>query len=103
MTMYTANTTIYHQPMKENNNFFLQLKTFELHYLFVIVLSIKCTFLFALFAIHWWSILDFRVGASLTFVADECRDNVTVLAGRRFSISFHVLFAFFANGARVTF
>lgn len=79
------------------------IKNFESHYLFIIVLSIKRTLLFALFAIHGWSILDFRVGASLAFVADKCGDNVTVLAGRWFSIRLHVLFALFANRARVTF
>ena len=74
-----------------------------IYLLFVLVLSVKCTLLFALFAGDRRSILLLRVGAPLAFVADEGGDYVAVLTGRRLPILFDIELTLLANSARIAF
>jgi len=76
---------------------------FPINLLFVLVLSVKCTLLFALFAGDRRSILLLRVGAPLAFVADEGGDYVAVLTGRRLPILFDIELTLLANSARIAF
>lgn len=62
-------------------------------------MPIKCALLFALLAIDGWAILDLGIGASLTLVADECSDDIAVLACRWLAVRLYVLFAFLADRA----
>lgn len=72
-------------------------------YLFIIIMPIKCTFLFALFTVDGRSILNFRICASLTLVAYECSDNITVLASSRFAVRFNILLTLFTYSTCASF
>lgn len=65
-------------------------------YLFIIIVPVKGTFLFTLFAVNWWPILDLRIRTSLAFIPNKCSDNIAIFASSRLSISFYILLALFA-------
>lgn len=70
------------------------------NYLFVIVVPVESALLLALLAVDGRPVLDLGIRAPLAFVAYERGDDVAVLAGSRFTVSFHVLLALFTYCAR---
>lgn len=74
----------------------------SLHYLFILVLSIKGTLLLALLARDRRSIAFLWICTPLAFATDKCSNGIAVLASRWFSIGLNILLTFFTYGACVT-